>query len=326
MFNQEQKNRFLERQMASSDSSQTEKYHDMLVNYFNRLEPFEDDKNKDFAQMNKEEIYEILGKFLTGGKTYQKLTLSILTEYLRWAIENNLSFLRENVLVGFDIYGIDLTDTYANTFLKDENDLIFQLDIVLSPINMDTIDNMYRCYLHLLFAGITPNEAIMLKEENIDCVNKKIKIEDRTIVISDYLLNLIKYILDMQEFTAIGVSKSGKEFQRKMPIVRTGFLLENSVSNSEKAQKSYRMKMKNIWGVTLSNKMAKCTKDINQTNILMSGIYFRIFENEKVTGEINCNEYFDMKRNSITASSNPNLIISNCKYEYGIWKKAFHGL
>ena len=150
MFNEKQKEQFINYKTNISNTD-INSYKTNLKNFFNRLEKLEFEINKEFSQMSKDEMFNAVSKFLTGGINYQRSDLNLLCQYLNWCDQENKLNLKENILMGKSVKEFNISASYANILLKDENELANILDEALQPLDADTVDNNYRCFLHLLF-------------------------------------------------------------------------------------------------------------------------------------------------------------------------------
>lgn len=314
-FNSEQKAKFIENQILLSDAENVEKIERGWNNLFERMSNLEKNKDKDFALMNNNEIDEFLSKFLRGGKKYKETILSNLTTYFAWCLDNHLTTLSQNVLIVKKVKNIDSSSNCSDKMIKDEDDLKKCLDNqnLFRDESLKTIDNLYRCYLYLLFSGLSINEAFNLLEKDIDLNNGCILLNDKKIALSK---NIKKIVEETLAIDCLVVRRKETE------IVKTGYLFENTISEGERPT-NYREKMKMVWDVAISNKFSDSDRELTQSSILKSGIFYRMYQNEIANGLIDCQEYLEMCKYNVTTIDNPDMVIANCKNEYEEWKKAF---
>lgn len=319
MFNEKQKEQFINYKTNISNTD-INSYKTNLKNFFNRLEKLEFEINKEFSQMSKDEMFNTVSKFLTGGINYQRSDLNLLCQYLSWCIKENKSIIKENMLMGKSVKEFNISASYANILLKDENELANILDEAIQPLDADTVDNNYRCFLHLLFAGLSQDDVVNLKICDINLRENIINVNKRKIKISEKLRKIIEYILSMQ-FLTRSVRGGGL---RQDCITKSGYLIENTVDITEKMNPNYRQIIRKSLAVAISQKLSNCSKQLSPTNIINSGVFSRIYLNEIETGEIDCTEYLIMRRGGVSVIKNPEILISNCRYEYKLWKEAFN--
>lgn len=318
MYNEDLKSKFITHQLnlSTGNIDTTKAYY---INLFNRIEPYESNLEKDLSDMNEEEVSSLLCDFLSGSKNYQNSVFSFLKIYYDWAINERYSINIENPIARLTIDKIDTSSSYKNLMVKDENELRCILDEQFEPEGKETIDNLYRCIIHLLFAGIYTDEIIYVKEEDLDKVRRIIKTKHGEIKISDYLYRILTNYLEMQSFCRVVSMNKIRQDQ----IVRTGFLIENTVKKEKKIQPGYREKFKKSISSILSQKLVGASKELKQKNIVTSGIFCRMYGKELQTNEIDMTEYLDLKRNTVMAIENPERVLRLGKQEYLTWKRAF---
>lgn len=317
MFNKEIKNKYIAYAVAVSDAQDIQTYKKNIINWFNRIGDFEKGFKKDMLDMTPEEIKILLGKFLKGGKLYQENNLCTLKTYCRWGIECGLSSINVNWLDNLKLSDIKIEQTYANTMVSSETELIEVIDTVLEDINRNSSDNIIRCICLLLFAGIKYDDIWYLKDSDIDLDKKIIVYKSRTIEMSDALYEILKHNRDMEEMVIVG---RGRTAERISSIIHEGYVISNS-----KEYNGNREKMKKFYNVSISKKLSESNqKDLTNTTIYDSGVFYRIYLNEKNTGEINCLEYLWARRNRYTTIEFPERVKNRCCYEYIAWKNSLN--
>lgn len=318
MFNENQKIEYINYQISKSKSSDLDNLRKKYINFFNRLSFYEEELNNEFSLMSDDEQMNVAKKMSRGRRLNQDNNLSALKRYLDWAIKMNLSSSDKNVLKKKENIYREPPELYKTSMLRDELDLVQILDETLKPENKGTIDNMYRCYLHLLYHGLLQDEIAYLLEKDVIISQKKLIVNNKIIEMSDILCGLLSRYLKMTSY-----KKEIWNTIRETPIIRTGYLLENTASKEEKESPGYRDIIMNSWSVAISKKLKDCNRDINQTNILLSGAFMRMYKEEQQTGKINHNEYLMLKKNR-NLTNNLTKILKACETEYKLWKKAFY--
>jgi len=317
LFNPIQKNEFIEDFLSKSETKNIEKREIEIEKFFNRLEEVESDLEKDFSLFDYEEIILALSVICRRGARYQKTILSQLRQYLEWCIDKGYSLDNENRLIGLTIYDIDLSLSYKMGMIKDEEHLVKLLNMELNSLEEDTIDNMYRCLLHLVFNGLTFDEALNLKQDMVDLKNELINLPQRTINISDVCCHIIKYVTNMDYYS----SNVGYDSQREFKIVKTGYVLERTTANRESMKKSIIP--------VISNHFRNIKKEMGHKisitlfGLHLSGILYRIYQKEQNNEKLDFNEYVGQNLNSNINIATPQQVIDNGLVEYSAWKKAF---
>ena len=317
MFNVKQKSDFIEYLIDKSKGKDTEKYQKQIENFFNRLEPIEQELGKDFSMCNFEEIKVVLSILCRRSVKYQKSILSQLRKYLDWCIDSKKSLDSENRLVGISTSDIDFSISYKMSMVKDEEQLSHYLDIVLRPMADDTIDNMYRALLHLIFNGFSFKEAVDLKKDQVDFENRCIKKNNKQYIISDQCCEILKHLSIMNEYVA-PMFHNGIRIHE---IADTGHVLERTIDSRRNMYDSMIPiistifnKLKNELGYQIS---------ITLNDLFTSGIFYRIYKNECSNKEIDLSEYIEKYQNQSVTINSPELIINDGMEEYLTWKRAF---
>lgn len=315
MYNEELKNRYIDYAIANSQALDIEAYKKLIYNRFTRSGILENEIGKDILNMSEEELILFFSQFLKGGKNYQLNTFASIKAYCVWGIKNGLSSLNAGWVYGLMLSDIELIQNYEDIMVSGEQELIACINHLLDKIDRDTQDNIIRCICLLLFSGILYDDIWFIKITDVDLINKKIAYRNRIINMSDNLYKIIQHNIKMDSLLV-----TGKNNEYLRAIVNEGYLISNT-----KAYGPNREKIKRSFTAILSKKLSNCEeKQLTNSTIYDSGVFFRIFQNERETGEINYSEYLWARRNLTTTIDYPERVIEKCKYEYNIWKKSFN--
>lgn len=317
MYNSSQKEDFIQYVLSASKTKDIETYKMSLITFFNRLEPIEEELDKDFAMFNFEEIMIVLSILCKRSVKYQGVILSRLRKYIEWAISLGKALDSENKLVGISQKDIDFYISYKMSMVKDEEQLSHYLDIVLRPMADDTIDNMYRALLHLIFNGFNMREAIDLKREQVDLEHKLVSFNNKKVDISEMCSNILRHLFLMHAYLSIAF----KEVECSREIVHTGHVLERSIASRNKMVES----LSNFVSLLFKKLKLELGHKISITlsDILISGIFYRIYVKECETGEIDLSEYMSRYKDHVLTIDNPELTAKDGMIEYLAWKTAF---
>lgn len=314
MYNEDVKKQYIAHSILLSRSNNKEKYERGIINRFNRSECIEKEFGKDILDMKQDEFILFLEKFLRGGKEYQENTLSTIKSYCEWGIEKNISNIEFGWLSSLKISGIDVSNTYSNSMVKNEEDLIEILDNILDEVKRDTSDNVIRIIALLLFAGVQYDDIWEIKESDINLDSCEISYRGRSIYMSKKVRSLVSHNINMDSMLV-----TGKSSEHMREIIKEGYLISNT-----KEYAGERIKMMKTYNAAISKKYGDCERAITNTTIYDSGVFSRIYEKENRTGEIDCMEYLWARRNRATTITFPDRVKMKCRYEYDLWKKAFN--
>ena len=315
MYNAVVKSQYVNYAISKSESQNVKLYESSLVNRFKRSERLEAEMGKDILDMSQEELKLFLSKFLKGGKDYRINTLSMIKLYCEWGVVNNLSSIDLNWLNDLKLSNINIAQTYVDKMVSSEEELISCVNPMLDSINRDTQDNIIRCIYLLLFAGIQYDDIWYLKESDVCIQSKTINYKDKNIFMSEALYEIVAHNLSMEQLLVLG---RNNEYFRD--IIREGYLISNT------REYGYdRNKMKRTYTSAISKMFSKSeTKELTIRGIYDSGVFCRIYLNEKKTGEIDCLEYLWARRNNSATIDYPEHVKDKCRYEYDIWKRSFN--
>lgn len=130
---------------------------------FSDTYPLEQELNKDISEFKLDEY----NKFLKDGKTHftnpEKLTLVILKEYVKWCSKHDYRTTN-------DLFNITLSDSeQIKTFMVGSpEDLQNKIDRLFEKEEEETIDNVYRAYIWMIYMGLDKEEAAQITNNNIE--------------------------------------------------------------------------------------------------------------------------------------------------------------
>ena len=158
MYNAAQKERFVK---GFTDSVSV---RESALRIFNATEKFEAEIDTDVAAMDLETLQRVFIA-ISGVRTKSKfMPRYILREYARWATENGIPGASDAVLY-LDDSGLE--KLRAET-LKNPKQLQVFLDIICDPESEHTSDNNIRAWCWLAYAGLDDDEAMRVLAEDLD--------------------------------------------------------------------------------------------------------------------------------------------------------------
>lgn len=314
MYNEDIKRAFISNTVLLSQAQNVEQIERRLESVFIRSNLLETQIHKDIYEMDSSEARGFLSKHLCGGQEYQVATLSTFKSYVDWALQQKISTFGYNVFADIKTTEIDVSDSYADTMVKDENDLVNCLNTILLDISEETADNARWCIFLLIFSGVPFKEVFYLKKDDLDLNNRVLRYGSQTIRVSDNLCEVLHNYLNMDELQKNG--KNDSEYSAK--ICDEGYLISNT-----KNYGTDRDKMRLSYTSDISTVMSNCAKKLKPATILDSGIFYRMYLNEQQTGVINCLEYLRSRKHLSLVIDNSVRAKKICEYEYKTWKKAF---
>lgn len=297
---------------------------EICLSTFKRVNKYEDMFEKDICEMSKSEISEVLNNLvlIRGGTTNKGSQINILENYVKWCIENNIDNSNENI---FNVV-IDPSEKIKEVMVKNPEQLDFILNAVFKPVNKNTIDNVYRCAIWLLYSGIKKDDLSNIKEEHFDLKNMRINYESKTYKLYLQSIDSIESCINLKEFNIIHpsyVDKYGIDTRFDGDSIlrtTTGNIKPNVLQ--QLINRKINAAVKN--GVSVPH--------LKVDKIRLSGIFYRAYEYESmgvpmdfssvVADEISNKKYTTSKRNTMKT-----IILDRAREymaEFQRWKSVFY--
>lgn len=266
MYNEDLKNRFIQEQISKYPwQSKTLEY------IFNKSENDEKRIGKDICTMSGDELQTVLNNLLGLRSNSKESRMIILRNYSKWCIANGVENANDE-LINIKFIGIEKIKQQTIP-----NPLALQryLDVIFEPENEELMDNVYRCYFWLAFAGMDEEDIFETKIEDIDFRNMKILYRKRDTLLDMYPESLpaFRNCVELTEFKYVNSSYKKPIYRDR---IKCDLLLRGIKSNPN--VKSTR--------VELSKKAKKFEDKTNHKlsyyRVWISGIFYRAREEEKI--------------------------------------------
>lgn len=168
MFNEELKTRFIS-QYSEKISTKT-----LCVRVFNTCEPYEQKKNADVCTMTAEELQPIIEALIGVRIRGQVNRVIVLRRYCDWCIEQKV----DGAVNEIANVSIGTPDGAKMQMVSNPLHLQKYLDSFLQPESEHTIDDTYRCFFWLAFAGCPEEDIIGITTDDVDFDNMVVKVGD----------------------------------------------------------------------------------------------------------------------------------------------------
>ena len=163
MYNEYQKMRFISQYRDSDRGS----IGSICESIFNTFEPYEEMWGADLCTRTKEELQPVIDKMM-GLRSRTKYTkLLVLKDYVRWCLVMKVDGAKDDMLHIKEI-GLDVVRTHT---VKNPMELQRYLDVICEPESLKTLDNIYRCYYWLAYAGMEEEDILCVKSSDVDFDN-----------------------------------------------------------------------------------------------------------------------------------------------------------
>ena len=150
MYNEEIKKQFIDYYTNESSTN------GVVTRIFNRLEKYEKEWDADFCTKSTDELQSVIDDIAGVRIKSITATISTLHEYVKWCIDTGVPGACDGML---QIKSTG-TDKIKKKMVASPLHLKVYLDDVFSPVEEGTIDNTYRCFFWMIYAGVDENDGI----------------------------------------------------------------------------------------------------------------------------------------------------------------------
>lgn len=309
MYNEEQKNRFLQ------DFAGGEKTQARARFLFNSIEAYEEQWSADICTRSTEELDDVLGKIAGVRGSTIFMNLWTLRRYAKWCMDHNIPGATDALL---KIKEVGL-EQIANTTVSGPEHLQNRLDLVFPPESDCKIYNVSRAFIWMAFFGIDEYDSINFTAKNVDLKNKVMTRDGRTYPIYDEAIPVLRNVCIADSFVY-----EHPRYQVIRARCEGSSILRGFRENEKGTHKSVmQMTSKRIKAA-----FAKLDDPVEMTyqQVSLSGIFYRVYLNEKETGEVDFTEVNDnLLRNKPNYSKEKrDKVLRDYKEDYIRWKAAFN--
>lgn len=316
MYNTEQKMRFL-RDIFHEDSYAPATLENAKF-VFNRMEVFEEAAGADCCTMTAEELQEIVNQ--TAQKAYgsRQYSFRILRQYGKWCLKNGVPGAADGLLK-LDARNAGL-DKIRTTMVSGPKHLQRCLDAAFSPESEETVDNVYRTFFWLAFAGVPIEDVVSLRTSDIDPKTMSLCCRGRVIRFPTEAFDAVYNTATLYSFRYIHKNYVGSRRER----FNSDQLLRGIKAEANKST----LLNTACLAVMKAYKAGKTDVHFTFRDIRMSGLFYNIFDQERSDLKRYAHGATDRLISSVMkefcASGSDNIQKINATWEdYRRWKAAF---
>lgn len=288
---------------------------------FEAVSKYEEAWRADICTRSTEDIQGIIDDIVGLRVKSMTLRVNILKDYTRWCIKNNISGATDGML---QIHELGLSKVATRTVA---NPLHLQryLNSIFDPEEKQSVDCTYRCYLWLAFGGMTEDDIMLVRSENVDFTDMVVQFSNR------------KYPIYREALTAFKICATSATLNYVNPKGKT--IIYNRVDGDlllrgYKALPSYKTIRSELSHHSHDAiESGKTTQSISYYRAWLSGIFYRMFEWECMGNQVDfmstAGEYMkgrvfklDSGRNTLEAKQRQ--IAKDYLNDYERWKKVYH--
>lgn len=169
MYNEELKIRFIR------DYTQNVNTAHAATTIFNAFSSYEEEWGADLCTKSAEELQPVIDHVVALRARNQWVAVAILKKYVQWCISNKVPGVCDGML---HITAIGL-DKLRKQMVSSPLHLQKCLDEIFDPEQDGTIDNIYRCYYWMAYAGLGDEDIIRVKGSDIRFSEMCIRFEEK---------------------------------------------------------------------------------------------------------------------------------------------------
>lgn len=305
MYNEERKIKFL---------SETKKAPTFGMSIFRAMEPLEQQYGVDLAMLPTEALQSVVDTRLGIRTRSVGVAIAFLRSYFVWCKEHGYE-------VGNGIDGLEIktTEKIRNTMVSSPKHLEILLDKVFTPVQEETMDCIYRCFLWLAFSGLEDTEAMNVKINEIDFEQMLIHHGGKDYELYKESIPAFRKGCSLTEFVYINPKYSRKVVRNRFP----GEYLMRGI----RSEKISLITMRSIVGTHFRDNGQK----ISYGRIHLSGEFYRMYEMERAGMPADFSGIAIERTNRIERQYSENYsrqkVVASIEQEYindyANWKQAF---
>ena len=303
MYNEERKMQFVE------ETKSTKAFGRFV---FSTTQPYEESAMQDLCELPSDVLQEIINKNFGVRTRSVDNTISYIRSYVTWCKEKEYK-----TCDGIYAVKMQMDEKMKRYMIASPKHLQAILDKVFLPVESETIDCVYRCYLWLLFAGLEEMDAADVKTSEVDFNSMLIEHDGKSFELYRESIPAFRTACEATQFQFIHPKYTQTRNRYLGDNLMRGIRAENMKPTSIRSaiQKSFK-----------SNGI-----DLTYSTIRLSGMFYRAYETERMGNEVNFDDYITeqiIKRNSTyhvnyTRNKAANMIKRDLLDDYACWKAAF---
>ena len=290
---------------------------------FNGFENYEASIGKYIEDMDDDEFSEAMRQTMRKSSRTNSQKISIISRYFTWCKQNGYNFRSPEELRSFEGREEATISAVKKTMFASPAHLQSFLDKVFDPVEIGSADCLYRCFIWLVYMGLSIEEIESVQVDNIDLFRFTIR------------FGSVEYKLPSESLAVIHACMTLDSFRVESQHVLSGIYY---VSRSEGKHLLRRAAKSN--GVSYFRMRTDTAKKVHSKGyaveldgVRKSGSFYRIFQREQITGEadfsmliirsIESDPKFSEKRKDLQEKT-VRTLRNYIRKDYEAWKSAFN--
>lgn len=309
MYNEERKEKFITNYTGSPKSA----YYVRAI--FKKFEPYEEDVWHEDLCMQSKEVLEPIINSQTGARMESaERALIVLKEYVKWCARNSIQ-------TSDGVFGVrvDVVEAVKEQMVASPLHLQKKLDELFNNEDEQTMDCLYRAYIWMAYAGLTDTEALEVEVNEVDLSDLVIRHNEKVYQLYKEAKKTFEQACNLTQFKYKHKNYDTALVNPRVP----GTKLMRGI-------KSDVMKLSTLRSV-ITKKTAANDMKLSYKKIFYSGIFYRVYENERAGEDISFADYVAdvLERNDYALNKNrtinkiTNQMIRALEIDYDRWKCAF---
>ena len=271
MYNEAQKIKFIN-DYTTKDSTRR-----VVSTLFEVTQRYEEQWNADLCTRSAEELQPMIDE-IAGLKSQSKIMkLTVLKEYVRWCKEMNVQGVCDGMLGVHEVGLKKVRDQMIASPLH----LQKCLDIVFPPESENTIDNTYRCFFWLAYAGMEEDDIFEITNSHVDFYDGVVRYQNNEYPLYREALPAFNKAINSTEFLYI---QGDRRFNRNRV---SGDQILRGIKAMPDAKRMRTIVSKKSLAAERRGQMVEM---LTYTRVRTSGVFYRMYEIERAGGTIDFNK------------------------------------
>lgn len=306
MYNEERKLKFLAEINDSSNYSRS---------IFNNAAPIEEKNNLDLCELPSDILQSLFNSSFGTSTKSTSIAISFVKKYILWCKDNGFNVCEDDGILNIKI---DTTEKIRRTMVASPQHLAHILDAAADPLDANTMDCVYRCFLWLAFSGFSDKEALEVKVSEVDFDSLLIHHNGKSLELYREAVPTFKKACEATEFVYVH-----SNYTTVRPRFEGDKLLRGVRSNGIKTSTILN------W---ITHKLGPIGYELTCKKLYYSGIYYKMYEAERYGVEPNFDglifERLENTKKEYHKNYTRNKAVGNIRKtlmdDYENWKKAFN--
>lgn len=273
MYNAELKEKFIEQYTQSINTAH------IVHSVFDRVEDHERNWQADLCTRTTEELQPVIDSMLGLRAKSRWMTVSVLKEYVRWCLAIHVPDACDGML-HVELAGLDKVQ---RQMVPNPTGMRLYLDRVYDMASLQTIDNVYRCYLWMAYGGMEEADTVTIKASEVDLQELVIRHDGREFPIYKEAITEFTNLVQLDRFAMCHPNYTKVVY---LDRVQGDEILRGSKSETMILTTRAMVSKKGV----AAYKRGATDKQLSYHRAKLSGLFYRVYEMERAGVPANFSE------------------------------------